>query len=366
VRLFSLLVGVLLLPGCGEKHGDIAQSRNLISRLDVLIPSLLSRENIPGVQISIIDSGRVSWSKGYGFSNAQHSAPITDSSLFNIGSVSKSITSWAVMSLLKETGITVDSPVQDHLRRWQFPPSEFDSRLVTIRRLLSHTSGLSILPASESFSYPPTLAETLTKSFGSFGRLRLVHEPGTHFEYNNGNYLLLQMFIEDVSGIEFATYVKSKVLEPLGLVHTTYTPAGNGVNMYFAASGGVYTTAADLGKFVSASMTDGRDLPGRDVLTLEAVQEMIAPEEETGGRYGLGYKVLRLSDHLSLITNDGANPGYRAMFMAAPEQKVGVVILTNSDNGGRIVADIVCTWVDWETQIELTGLCNGEKPIPAN
>ena len=365
MRLAPILIAFVLLPiACRQEHRDVSPPNLLISRFDTLVPQLLKRENVPGGQIAIIDSGRVAWSGSYGLTDKSSSSAVTDSTLFNIGSVSKSITAWAVMVLLNETDIPLDSPVQDHMTRWRFPASEYDTRLVTIRRLLNHTSGLSILPASESFSYPPTLEETLSRSYGSFGRLRLVHEPGTLFEYNNGNYLLLQMFIEDVSGIEFSSYVKSKVLDPLGMTRTTYAPADRQVNMNFAASGGVFTTAADLGRFIAATMTNASNQPGRNILSPETLNKMLIPENETGGRYGLGYKILRLSNNLSLITHDGANPGWRAMFIADPEKGVGIVVLTNSDAGGKIVADIVCTWGDWETEIELIGLCDGAEPIP--
>jgi CubicO group peptidase (beta-lactamase class C family) len=91
---------------------------------------------------------------------------------------------------------------------------------------------------------------------------------------------------------------------------------------------------------------------------------MIRPAPETGGRYGLGYKILPVSDTLKMIGHEGSNPGWNATFMAAAEKRVGIVVLTNASRGATIVADIVCTWADWETDIELTGLCDGPNPIP--
>jgi hypothetical protein len=91
---------------------------------------------------------------------------------------------------------------------------------------------------------------------------------------------------------------------------------------------------------------------------------MITPAPETGGRYGLGYKILPVSDTLKMIGHDGSNPGWNATFMAAPGKGVGIVVLTNSRAGAMIVADVVCTWAEWETDIELTGLCHGPNPIP--
>jgi CubicO group peptidase (beta-lactamase class C family) len=239
-----------------------------------------------------------------------------------------------------------------------------------------------VLPASESFTYPPSLEGILSKSYGTFGRLRQVRKPGASVEYNNGNYVLLELLIEELTQLGFVSYMQRTVLDPLRMDVSSYAPAREQLAIPYdenkralsqdhahvgVASGGLYTTAVDLARFVVATMR-GRDgsPPGRGVVSPEMVAKMIAPVEETGGKYGLGYKMLPVSQTLTLISHDGSNPGWRATFMAAPEKRVGIVVLTNSDAGGSIVADLVCTWADWETDIELTGLCQGAKPIPGS
>jgi CubicO group peptidase (beta-lactamase class C family) len=329
----------------------------------------------------VIDQGAVAWDGSYGFADLQRSKPVMDHTLFNIGSISKTVAAWSILALVdRRADLDLDSPVERYLTRWHIPESEFDVSAVTLRRVLSHTSGLSVLPASESFTYPPSLEGILSKSYGSFGRLRQVRPPGTDFEYNNGNYVLLELLIEELTHLEFATHTQRTVLDPLGMDASTYAPARDQLATPHdehqrslshdhaavgVASGGLYSTATDLAKFVAATMRrpDGSE-PGRGVLSPETVATMIAPSKEAGGRYGLGYKMLPVSETLTLVGHDGSNPGWIATFMASPEKGVGIVVLTNSSAGGSIVADLACAWADWEIDIELTGLCRGTNPIP--
>lgn len=373
-------LAVASIMGCG-RDPEPAASSDLGTRFDALIPELLVRSPVPGVQIAVIDQGAVAWHGSYGFANLERSKPVTDRTLFNIGSVSKSVASWGVLALVDQRAdLALDSPVQRYLTRWHIPASEFDVSEVTVRRLLSHTSGLSVLPASESFTYPQALEAILSESYGTFGRLRQVRKPGASFEYNNGNYVILELLIEEVTHLAFAEYMQRTVLGPLGMEASTYAPGGDHLATPYdenkrplpqehadvgAASGGLYSTAKDLARFVAATMLgpDGSQ-PGRGIVRPETVARMIAPAEDTQSRYGLGYKMFPVSETLTLIGHDGSNPGWKATFMAAPEKGVGIVVLTDSDVGGSIVADIVCTWADWETDIELTGLCKRTKPIP--
>ncbi len=183
-----------------------------------------------------------------------------------------------------------------------------------------------------------------------------------------------------MTGRAFAGYMQLAILEPLGMHLSTYTARPDQLATPYDenrrplpqahadvgdASGGLYTTVTDLAMFVAATMRGPEGSPpGRGILNPETVAAIIAPAPETGGRYGLGYKILPVSDTLSMIGHDGSNPGWNATFMAVPERGVGIVVLSNSRAGGSIVADIVCAWADWETEIELTGLCEGTKPIP--
>jgi CubicO group peptidase (beta-lactamase class C family) len=123
------------------------------------------------------------------------------------------------------------------------------------------------------------------------------------------------------------------------------------------ASGGVYTTASDLARFVAAIADNDLNAPGRGVLKPNTVRQMIVPAEGTDGSYGLGYKMFPVSSEVQLVTHDGSNEGWRAMFMMHPRKGDGVVVLANSDLGGKVVADIACALFA-RTEVDMTPLCS--------
>jgi CubicO group peptidase (beta-lactamase class C family) len=374
-QILAIAIVLLILGGCGSPHQENQQVGTLYAKYDALLPELLEKRSIPGVAIAVIQNGNPVWSKGYGYSVKHSHTPLTSDTRFNIGSVSKAITAWAVLKLVESGLVELDAPADHYLKRWHLPQSDFDNSQVTVRRLLNHTSGLSTYPISESFnayrhgSPMPSIAEALSRSYGSFGKLRLVQQPGKSFQYNNGNYAILQLLIEDVTGESFPAFMQHTIFNPLGMKHTGYHRTssvamaygeGNEPRQQFdyveQASGGIFTTVSDLATFVSAIDSSDSSLPGRGVLKPSTVENMISPSDETNGQYGLGYQMAPLKKNGYFVAHQGANEGFRSLFLFDREKRCGIVILTNSDVGGRIVADIVCVWAK-STGIELSNPC---------
>jgi CubicO group peptidase (beta-lactamase class C family) len=325
----------------------------------------------------VVREGEVVWAKGYGLADKSKGTPVRTDTRFNIGSVSKTVTAWAVLTLVEKRLLDLDAPVERYLKRWRLPPSDFDHGEVTVRRILSHNAGLSVrgyhgvdLPGEKL----PALEESLAGYSGSDGALRVSAEPGAAFRYSSGGYTLLQLLVEEVSGEPFAEYAQSAVFNPLGMasagyewttelqavVATPHKPDG-GVWPHYQfverGSGGVYLTATDLARLVAATI-GGRGQPaGRNVLKPETAQMMIAPAAGTEGKYGLGYKMMPLANEL-LVSHDGANEGWRAIFLLHPQTGDGVVILTNSDLGGKVMGQIACACFA-RTRVNLGSLCAG-------
>ena len=283
------------------------------------------------------------------------------------------------MALVEKGIINLDTPVDYYLKRWQLPDAGFDNNKVTVRRLLNHTSGLSIYPMSASINgyLPdeklPSLHEVLSKSYNGYGKLRLIQNPGSGFQYNNGNYLILQLLIEDVTGHSFSDYLQQKIFKPLSMVNTgcawnkeiadniatPYNQEGESwphFQYVEEASGGIYTTITDLTKFVAAMDSSDGNPPGRGVLKPETIHLMISPAEETGNQYGLGYQIATLKKYGYFASHHGSNEGFNALFLMDTKKRAGVVIMTNSDSGGRVVGEIVCEWAKW-AGIELSEPC---------
>jgi CubicO group peptidase (beta-lactamase class C family) len=116
------------------------------------------------------------------------------------------------------------------------------------------------------------------------------------------------------------------------------------------------TTAEDLASFLCAIDTDGEHEPGRGILKPETVDMMLTPTLETRGLSGLGYQVNLLRKFGYFIGHEGANEGFRSIFLFDPQKHAGIVILSNSDKGGRIFAEVICMWTKW-ADIELAYPC---------
>ncbi|MEW6703072.1 MAG: serine hydrolase domain-containing protein [Bacteroidota bacterium] len=383
-QAFKLTVPILFLivEGCNDPRQNVQQGDTIFAQYDALFPELLEKRDVPGVAIAIIQNGIPIWSNGYGFSYKHSDKRVTSDTRFNIGSVSKAITAWAVMKLVERSLIELDAPVDRYLKRWHLPKSDFDNHKVTVRRLLNHTAGLSVYPAGVTVDPAglyrpgdklPTLEESLSRSRGSFGVLRVIREPGTRYEYNNGGYAILQLLVEEVTGETFADYMQRAIFSPLRMYNTgyhwspelqtavaaPYNEHGEVWPHYLGVeqgSGGVFTTVSDLALFVAAIDSSGVGLPGRGVLKPSTVVEMLAPSKETNGQYGLGYQMAPLKKNGYFIAHQGANEGFRSLFLFDREKRSGIVILTNSDVGTRIVADIVCVWAK-SVAIELSNPC---------
>jgi len=130
-------------------HIILAQSKpvskdDYLLELDEKIPAWLEEFIVPGAAIALIDNGEVIFQKGYGYADVKNQVKINSQTGFNIGSISKTVTAWGVMKLVEDGKIELDSPAEKYLTRWHFPNSDYDVDEVTIRRLLSHTAGLSL------------------------------------------------------------------------------------------------------------------------------------------------------------------------------------------------------------------------------
>ena len=151
---FTLLVPMVL---SAQKESKSAEQ--FLEKIDEKIPQLLHDYFIPGAAIAIIEDGEIVLQKGYGFSDIEKEIKVNTKTGFNIGSISKTVAAWGVMKLVQEGKIDLDAPAEKYLTRWHLPESEFDSDEVTVRRLLSHTAGLSLSSVSAGIDYEnlPTL-----------------------------------------------------------------------------------------------------------------------------------------------------------------------------------------------------------------
>lgn len=225
--------------------------------------------------MALMENGKVTKQHFYSVDKS-----VTAQTLFQMASVSKWVTAWGVFTLVESGKLDLDKPVEDYLTRWHLPKSKFDNKQVTVRRLLSHTAGLVDDLGYDGFSANEkvqTLEESLTKAADAGkgyaeGVARVGYQPGTAYRYSGASYTLLQLLIEEVSGKTFPAYMKEAVFDPLQMNQSTFVwseslqqklakpyKKDGSLDSYSKftalAAASLYTSLADLSKFLEASVS---------------------------------------------------------------------------------------------------------------
>ncbi|MEA4909689.1 MAG: serine hydrolase domain-containing protein [Anaerolineaceae bacterium] len=377
--LFGVCIVACSLGGCragpSVQAGDLA---SLTAALEARLPGLLARYSVPGASLALVVDGELAWSRGFGWADPGQDIPAGPETVYQVASISKPVTAWGVMRLVAEGQLDLDAPAGRYLTRWALPPSPYDPQAVTLRRLLSHSAGLSVhgypgLPLGQAL---PSLEESLSGAGGAAYAVQPVAPAGQQFSYSGGGYTLLQLIVEEVSGQDFAAWMQAEVLGPLGLQHSSFQwradlrPAtavghdrrGRALPNYLfteKAAAGLYTTAEDLARFGAAALPGAQGQPaGRGVLSPSAVAALLAPaaamppgsvETYLSGMdaYGLGYFIETLPDGSRWVSHNGGNRGWRSLLVLAPERRAVLVVLTNGDGGDVIAGEATALWAEW-------------------
>ena len=355
---------------------EIEQFRD---ELDQRIPQLLNDFMVPGTAIALIENGEIILQKAYGYSNIDKETPVTTTTGFNIGSISKTITAWGVMKLVQEGKIDLDAPAEKYLSRWHIPKSEFDSDKVTIRRLLSHTAGLSLhgYPGWSPKDTLPSIEESLDGKNNGPGRVEIIMEPGTKWKYSGGGFTILQLIIEEVTEQKFENYMQVHILNPLGMTHSSfiiddkilkassleYNEFGEVIDFELftaQAAAGLHTTIEDFTKFALASLyKNPNNTEYQQILSVANLQEMMEPAAASDGIYGLGYQIDPIrGTSMTLVGHGGANAGWHSFLRLNPVTDDGFIMITNGGAGHNIYRQVFCNWKNWKTGEALDSDCN--------
>ncbi len=376
---------VLLLPFALSAQEESKSIEQFVNELDKKIPQVLNDFTIPGAAIAIIEDGEIVLQKGYGFSDIEKGTKVTKKTGFNIGSISKSVAAWGVMKLVHEGKIELDAPAEKYLTRWHLPESEYASDEVTIRRLLSHTAGLSLHSVSAGPPYDklPTLEEWLLGKNNGLGRVEIILEPGSRYKYSGGGFGVCQLIIEEVTGQTFEDYMQAQILNPLGMTNSSYkiddkimAASASPYDKYgeptdfelftAQAGAGLHTTLEDFTRYALASLYRHKDNETYNpVLSPDIIQQMMEPVLATNGRwrYGLGYQTEHRGSSFVFSGHSGANEGWHANFRVDPTSNDGFIVLTNGGAGYSICNQMMCDWVRWKTGESLGNWCQAKPSI---
>lgn len=335
------------------------------SYLDIRIPGFMETYSVPGTALAIIKDGKLVWKNAYGYSDLNSGIELTSDTHMRVQSISKSVTAWGVMRLVEKGKLDLDRPVKDYLQEWQMPKNKYSIDTVSVRQLLTHTAGF---PIGDFFNYYspdekiPSLKESLSKE------LFLFQEPGSSFSYSNTGYNLLELLIEEITGMKFADYMDQEILLPLGMDHSSfvwnqqwdppvpngYTLEGKNVPVYIypeKASGGLFSTTEDIAKFLIASMPQ---YSTKNVLSNQSINLMHTPYVKQIGiynlvfeGYGFGHYIETLQNGMKTISHGGQGTGWMTHYHAFPETGDGIVILTNSQRSWPMISYLLLDWSRW-------------------
>ena len=315
----------------------------------------------PAVSIAVINGRQIEWTRAYGTLEAGGKVPATVTTVFQAASVSKPLTAMAALRLVQQRKLDLDADVNGSLKSWRIPQNEFTtSQKVTLRRLLSHTAGLTVpgflgYPSDASL---PTLLQILDGTPPANSQpIRVDMTPGTKFRYAGGGYVVVQQLLIDVTGKPFPDVLEQFVLRKLSMDHSSFVdplPAPLASNMaaghlpngevikggHFRypelAPAGLWTTPTDLARFVIEVQ---KSLHGQSekVLSRELTRQMLTRQLENSG---LGLFVDGL-DRVPRFSHSGSNVGFKSYLVGYFDSGQGAVVMTNSENGAQLVLEIL-------------------------
>ena len=328
---------------------------------------------VPGISIAVINNFAIDWAKGYGVASVSTGKEITTQTLFQAASISKPIAAVAALHLAETKRLPLDADVNDWLRNWKLPTSEYiRDQKVTLKRLLNHTAGLNVagFPGYAVGARLPTLTQILKGETPANTRPILVETlPGTQWRYSGGGYVVLQRLIEDIAGLPFPDFMELEVLPRLEMQHSTFrqplpretarsAASGHSVNgqpitggwlVYpEMAAAGLWTTPSDLAQFF-ISIQSTYAARSHRLLSEKMTQQMFTAGPNN---WGLGIEVGH-TEELTWIAHAGHNTGFTAYLFAYTAIGNGAVIMTNSDHGDELAQEIfraiarVYDWPDW-------------------
>lgn len=354
-RLASVLF--LVLTACATTPPQIDKAmRDLLPNTQVqgrtyapaTVEERMRQHDVPAVSIAVIDGDRVVWTRAYGMADVEENRKATTRTLFQAASISKPVAATGALTLVDDGQLSLDEDVNARLRSWKVPPFEF-KELVTLRRLLSHTAGLTVhgFPGYAPGTPVPTGVQVLDGVPPTNTKpVRVDIEPGSKWRYAGGGYVVLQTLVSDVTGKPFPEVMRERVLAPAGMRTSTYEqplPAalrplaaaayhgdGDSVKGKYhtypeMAAAGLGTTPAELSNWILAL---------DELLSPATLKEMFTEQKEKTG-FGLGIGVSGTGNDLQ-VSHSGSNEGFRCTFVYYPARRQGVVVMTNSDSGSAV------------------------------
>jgi len=374
----AIFVAPQVLPDDTQQEMMRRVENGLLRRIQIGASSPMNLQErikalkVPGLSIAVVRDFELEWAKEYGVRDSRTQAPVTEDTLFQVASISKSISAVVALRLVQDGILDLDKDVNDYLVSWKVPENEFTGvEKVTLRRVLSHTAGLTV-PGFRGYAEGeavPTILQVLDGvPPANNAPVRVDRVPGSEIRYSGGGYTVLQLLLEDVTGRTLSKLAAEYVFKPAGMTQSTLCPtcedslegqtsrghsvdkAGKVTNFkgyaFLDRGSGcceLWTTASDLARFIIAIQRALRGDPG-SILSRETVRAMIAPQENVPkgagvSDKGFGFDLPRFGDAV-YFNHDGGNHGFSALYIGHPERGYGFALMINSDRASSLIEEL--------------------------
>jgi len=335
----SFIGGSLVLLGAAL---PVRAQAPIASAVDSIVRDVLQSTGVPAASVAIVVDGRLAYAQAYGQAQLEPTVAARADMRFSIGSISKQFAAATLLLLQQEGKLSLDDRVA------RFIPDVTRAGEVTIRQLLSHTSGYQDYWPQD---YVPLFMLDSISAAGildRWARKPLDFDPGTRWQYSNTNYVIAGLIVEKVTGMPFFEFLRSRILGPLGMQSvvnvdrgrlpqsdpTGYTryglgpvrPAPKEGNGWLFAAGELAMTPADLAKWDIAMINQSFLSPA----AYRAMETEVLLANGTGTGYGLGVDVGMNGTH-RLVSHGGEVSGFTASNMVFPDDRAAVIVLTNQD-----------------------------------
>jgi len=366
-RILAAVVVLSLVPASSAA----AEDGGRFSPVERAVEHAMESHGVLGVSVAIIEDYEVVWARGFGF--AEPGRAVDADTLFQAASLTKPMSAVVAAAAGEEGLLDLGADVTGMLTSWRLPPMPYEVS-ITLRMLFAHRAGTNVpgFPGYTQAERLPGLPEILSGVRDKNEPIRVTAEPGAQRAYSGGGYLIAQMAVEDHTGRTWEDLAGSLVLDPLGLELSTYhilgdpdrsrvavgyrsdgsEVAGGGWHQYpETAPASLWTTPTEYARFVADVMLSYEHGAGL-VLDQETARLLLDPD------FPVGFGVSREEGGIA-IGHEGANEGYRCAFLALPRLGSGVVVMTNSDTGDALTAEVIDVvaaelnwpWSGWSTPL---------------
>ncbi len=342
MHIFKRLILSSVLPVFFACHLKAQLPQETASRIDRTVAKVMEETSVPSVSLSVVSDGKIAYVHAYGNARLEPATPARPEVRYCIGSVSKQFTALGILLLAQDGKLQLDDPVARYL------PDLTRAKDITIRQLLSHTSGYEDYYPLDYVAPFMTVPVTPDQILERFARIPLDFEPGTEYQYSNTNFVVAGRILEIVSRMPLMSFLKQRIFGPLGIENPVdldsqsladsdaqgYTRFGLGpirpvrpeARGWLYAAGELALTARDLAVW-NLGLMEGR------LLKPVWMDEMIkAPRLKNGApsNYALGVGISNAGGHPKL-QHSGAVAGYVSLNTVWLDQGVAVTVLTNLD-----------------------------------